>query len=66
MLCAVPVILMFKRSPCGPAVDDKGLKPAIDKHDASAQSKSVEFKRLGRLYACFSLGLSQHLFHLNG
>lgn len=43
MLCAVPVILMFKRSPCGPAVDDKGLKPAIDKHDASAQSKSVEF-----------------------
>lgn len=43
VLCAVTVILMFKRSPCGPAVDDKGLQPAIDKHDASAQNKSVEF-----------------------
>lgn len=42
MLCAAPVILMFKRSPCGPAVDDKDLQPAIDEHDASAQNKSVE------------------------
>lgn len=32
---ALPVILMFKRSPCGLTVDDEDLQTAIDKHDAS-------------------------------
>lgn len=44
---ALSVILMFKRSPCGLTVDDKGLQPAFDKHDASSEHKRVDFSCLG-------------------